>query len=324
MAPQDKLYLLAGNHDRKLVVGTHDGKFHLDEVACIALIRKYYRGDMEIIRTRDEEKLEECSIIVDVGGKTEITANQVRFDHQHTIAGVKDDNSEYYENGVMYSSIGKLAKWLYEDEYNKPWLDFLLKEFLYSVQACDNGQDYEALGLNPPIFNLTPYMNPTVIEGDSEEEQMRLFKQVVGMVTILIDRLFAKYNVDRNTLFMFENDLTKYDGSGIVILTSAPDFNQVVQYNNVVEPEKQIKLAVYPDFKYAKYRVHVIPKEVNNGDPIILFPKKWRGLKAGDLDAVTKIEKGYGVGANGCYASWRTLESAIKGAQKALALGETE
>ena len=82
MAPADKLIYLANlaNGDRRLYVGTHPNKFHLDEVAAIALIRKYYKGPMKVIRSRDWDDLKKCQIVVDVGGKNEITDDHVYFD----------------------------------------------------------------------------------------------------------------------------------------------------------------------------------------------------------------------------------------------------
>lgn len=55
----------------QLKVGTHDGVFHCDEVTACALLTKYsnkFKG-AQIIRTRNEKILDECDIVVDVGGK---------------------------------------------------------------------------------------------------------------------------------------------------------------------------------------------------------------------------------------------------------------
>ena len=58
-------------HPTSLKIGTHDGAFHCDEVTACALLTKYsnkFRG-AEIVRTRNPNVLDECDIIVDVGGK---------------------------------------------------------------------------------------------------------------------------------------------------------------------------------------------------------------------------------------------------------------
>lgn len=76
-------------------IGTHNGMFHCDEIfACFMLKQLPKYKDAEIIRTRDENLLSQCNIVVDVGGvynpKTE------RFDHHQrefneTLSSVRPD-----------------------------------------------------------------------------------------------------------------------------------------------------------------------------------------------------------------------------------------
>lgn len=52
-------------------IGTHDGKFHCDEVLACAML-KYFTKDFKgsnIKRSRDPKVWETCDILVDVGGK---------------------------------------------------------------------------------------------------------------------------------------------------------------------------------------------------------------------------------------------------------------
>lgn len=49
-------------------IGTHSGQFHCDEaLACFMLKQLPEYEDAEIVRTRDEEILQTCDIVVDVG-----------------------------------------------------------------------------------------------------------------------------------------------------------------------------------------------------------------------------------------------------------------
>lgn len=70
-------------------VGTHDGRFHADEVMATAILKKLY--DIEIVRTRDMETLSSLDIIYDVGDG--------EFDH-HNI------EKQYRENGTPYAACG--------------------------------------------------------------------------------------------------------------------------------------------------------------------------------------------------------------------------
>ena len=69
----------------RIMIGTHDGTFHCDEVlACWMLkqLPKFKRA--EIIRTRDAVKLSQCDIVVDVGGIYDPESQ--RFDHHQRYA----------------------------------------------------------------------------------------------------------------------------------------------------------------------------------------------------------------------------------------------
>lgn len=63
-------------------IGTHSGTFHCDEALACAMLKTLdpYAGQaVSIVRTRDGETLDKCSIVVDVGGIYD--AQKKRFDH---------------------------------------------------------------------------------------------------------------------------------------------------------------------------------------------------------------------------------------------------
>ncbi|CDJ59868.1 melanocyte proliferating gene 1, putative [Eimeria maxima] len=62
------------------VIGTHDGRYHLDEIlACTMLLSLKEFKNSRICRSRDNNDLEKCSILVDVGGEYNLKNNH--FDH---------------------------------------------------------------------------------------------------------------------------------------------------------------------------------------------------------------------------------------------------
>lgn len=65
---------------RKFKIGTHDGFFHADDVLALALLKRMFWCDFEIVRTRDKAILDSCDILVDVGGKYD---GKKYFDHHH-------------------------------------------------------------------------------------------------------------------------------------------------------------------------------------------------------------------------------------------------
>lgn len=62
------------------VIGTHDGKFHCDEVLACALLKLLPQySDATIKRTRNQTILDTCDVVVDVGGVFD--PKNHRYDH---------------------------------------------------------------------------------------------------------------------------------------------------------------------------------------------------------------------------------------------------
>jgi uncharacterized UPF0160 family protein len=62
------------------LIGTHSGTFHCDEALAVFLLRLLPTyANAELVRTRDQAQLDECTIVVDVGGVYDHA--QLRYDH---------------------------------------------------------------------------------------------------------------------------------------------------------------------------------------------------------------------------------------------------
>ena len=60
------------NRANNLVIGTHDGVFHSDEIIAIALWLWQNNIDINsvnIVRSRDKRDIESCDILIDVGNE---------------------------------------------------------------------------------------------------------------------------------------------------------------------------------------------------------------------------------------------------------------
>lgn len=82
---------------RCFIIGTHNKFFHSDDVvACAMLCLLHEKRKIEIVRTRDEQILQECNICVDIGGGA--------FDHH------MPDFNKVRENKIPYASAGLVWK----------------------------------------------------------------------------------------------------------------------------------------------------------------------------------------------------------------------
>ncbi len=110
-----------------LVVGTHSGGFHADDVLAVAMLREFVDAEATIVRSRELDRLARCDVVVDVGGEFD-TARR-RFDHHQTD----------YEG--PRSSAGMVLDWLEQETAVDTALAATLRaELVDYVDDVDNGR----------------------------------------------------------------------------------------------------------------------------------------------------------------------------------------
>lgn len=116
-----------------MLIATHDGPFHADDVMAVAALLLEY-PHAKVVRTRDPAALAKADIVVDVGAV--YNALNDRFDHhQKGRAGGR-------ANGVLYSAFGLVWKHHGRALADNPDVWRLVDERLVSpIDALDNGQD---------------------------------------------------------------------------------------------------------------------------------------------------------------------------------------
>ena len=148
-------------------VGTHDGRFHADDVIAVALLF-YLHSECEtkLMRTRDPAILEKCSHVVDVGGQYDLASN--RFDHHQVECNERFPGHDVplSASGLVYRDLGRqiIDKMLVENQSDLKTTvdlerDMLIKQvyesvysrFMKEIDAVDNGylqyskDDYETV-----------------------------------------------------------------------------------------------------------------------------------------------------------------------------------
>src|SRR5512133_1817579 len=116
-----------------MLIGTHGGKFHADEVFACATLQLLY-PDANIIRTRDLSTLRTCNIRVDVGSRYDFCNND--FDHH------QNGFEEVRPNGIKYSSFGLIWRHFGLKVCNNDSELFQLLDdrLVQPIDASDNGQ----------------------------------------------------------------------------------------------------------------------------------------------------------------------------------------
>uniref|UniRef100_A0A1B0D999 Uncharacterized protein n=1 Tax=Phlebotomus papatasi TaxID=29031 RepID=A0A1B0D999_PHLPP len=151
------LEIMSESSEKVKTIGTHDGRFHCDEaLACFMLQRLDQYKDAEIIRTRKDDILDTCDIVVDVGSVFDKEKN--RFDHHQqsfsdTLSSLRPEFGKNYN--VRLSSAGLIYVYFGEDiisailqqesglELDKKSLMMIYRmiyeKFIQEIDAIDNG-----------------------------------------------------------------------------------------------------------------------------------------------------------------------------------------
>ena len=132
-------------------IGTHNGAFHVDEILACAMLKKLPEyADAEIIRTRDPKILDECDIVVDVGGVFDPKTH--RYDHHqksftHSMSTLIPESpfvTKLSSAGLVYVHFGKkLIAQIIEKPESDPLVETIFvkvyKKFMEEIDANDNG-----------------------------------------------------------------------------------------------------------------------------------------------------------------------------------------
>ncbi|KAF7248005.1 hypothetical protein EG68_09320 [Paragonimus skrjabini miyazakii] len=167
---------MPSNNCAKLRIGTHNGKFHADElVACAMLKQLPEYADAEIVRSRDQSVLSTCTVVVDVGGVFDPVTH--RYDHHQrgfelTFKSFFKDSEwdiKLSSAGLVYVHFGPqiLANVIGVQE-SDPMISVLFTKiydrFIVELDAIDNGipmtEDNVKYTINTGLSARVGLLNP--------------------------------------------------------------------------------------------------------------------------------------------------------------------
>ncbi|MDO8659700.1 MAG: MYG1 family protein [Candidatus Parcubacteria bacterium] len=293
--------------NKKLV--THNGSFHADDVFATATLGLYLekKGEVfEVIRTRDEELINNADYVFDVGGIYD--EEKKRFDH-HQIGGAGKRN-----NGIEYSSFGLIWKKFGIDICeNKKVVDAVDKKLVAPIDAGDNG-----MNLVENKNEVSPYllqyfcsaMHPTWREEDLNKDEM--FLKSVEIAKIILSREIIQ---SKDAIMVEDKVIDIYNNSQdkrIIILDKNYPYGEIL--SNFSEP----LFVIYPR-EDGFYTVKAIRNDMNSFKNRKDLPSSWAGLRDEELQKITGVEDVVFCHRGLFITVAKTKEGAIELAKKALA-----
>lgn len=321
----------------KVVIITHSGKFHADEVFATAILQmRHPNAEIEIVRTRDEEEIEkaynsqEIAYIIDVG--SEYNPRKLKFDHhQWTMGGrmVRINHIPYASFGLVYIEyaleiIKDLVGYAIKATQDKKNLiaqkayESVDEKLVSIIDANDNG--YMIKGQNPDSINpgnIIYDFNPvSIFETKSSDEK---FIEAVSFAKKIVMNLFCKEiekafdNIELQRCI--DEQLTE-DNDEILILPKEMSYHKLVFKNQ--EKTRNLKYIISPGSSASEYSVIAVPLHKGTKELRKPFPQSWATLRDRKLEIESGVE-----GAIFCHSTlfiaiFKTLEGAIQAAKISL------
>ncbi len=258
-----------------MIIATHNGKFHADDVFGVALLTSLF-PQAQVIRTRDQALLDSADIVLDVGGVYDVATK--RFDHHQRSSGARP-------NGILYSAFGLLWQ-----QYGPDFCDGddavwqkIDSRLVKAIDAVDNGQD---------LFTLTDFrtapLDISAVLGlfnpisDAEDFDGQ-FLVAVELARTLLNRFKAKYV---HTLAAEREFVAAYEASPdkrFVVL------DKFIPHGSVSTAQSALLFTVFPGAT-GNWTLQTVKPEGSQFGSRKELPLAWRGLNDAALAEVTGVD----------------------------------
>lgn len=290
-------------------VGTHPGNFHADDVFAVAVLGLAH-GAIEVVRTREEARLAECDVRVDVGGRSDPATGD--FDHhQRGGAGERANGIRYASFGLVWREHGPALAG--GDEAAAASID---ERIVQGVDANDNGQTIATSLVDDvrpmSVSGVVGGMNPSWDESQTPEELDARFAEAVVLATGVLERELAGAAAFGRARALVEAAMGRAADPRIIELDRNMPWREAV-----VNGAPDALLVLYP--KTDGWGMQAVPKELGDFANRLDLPAAWAGLSDDALAEVTGVPDAVFAHSSRFYASAGSREGILALAALALA-----
>lgn len=276
-----------------ILVATHDGPFHADDVMAFALLRTFHAPDAAVVRTRDPERIAAADIVIDVGGAYD--PGQGRFDHHQAS----------YQG--PWSSAGMVLDWLERtDRLDGELAATLREQAMDYLDAVDNGRTEPRPGV--PCF-------PKIVEALNQPARSHAafdaaYLQAAEFAAAWLRGLQAAHEqvVQARTDVRRAMDRAVEAGARVVELDAYVPWK--VPYFASGGADHPTDYVLHPGTD-GSWRVVAIPPRLGSMDQRRPLPEAWAGLTDEALEAVTGVPGSVFCHKNRFIAVFRSRDAAV-------------
>ena len=323
------------------IIAVHSGVFHADEVLASLLIKFHPNYPKScIIRSRNQEILNKCDIVCDVGGI--INPKTFRFDHHMSdFKEVFDEKNEKFKE-IKLSSAGLVFKYLgkeilenilkknnlYENniKHIDEMINLIYSSFILIIDANDNGINAYPSNVIPKFVDCTNFsnrigrLNPEWYLTDVDVNLR--FKQAWDIAEEELNYHIMKYAKGYFLAYdIVEDSVKKFLDKEYFILDRFVPWKKIlydIEKKLNIEGKFLFVVSQRDSQSDDKFSVTTIPKNEGSFEFRKGLPKKWRGLRSEELENVSGIKDMVFVHSSGFIGFMKNMDAAMKCVEIAL------
>ena len=275
-----------------VLVATHDGPFHADDVMAYALVRTFWDDEADVVRTRDPAKIAAATIAIDVGGSYDPA--RLRFDHHQAT----------YQGPL--SAAGMVLDWLAGADRIPPELASGLRTgFMEYLDAVDNGRT--APDPTVPCF-------PRIVEALNQPAKTHAafdhgYRQAAAFAELWLRGLVADHEKRLNAQLVVREAMDRAAAAGSRII-ELPEYVpwKGVYFDNGGETHPT-DYVLHPGTD-GSWRIVAIPPRPGDFGQKRPLPEAWAGLSDAALEAASGVPGAVFCHKNRFIAVFKTREAA--------------
>lgn len=261
-----------------MLIATHNGSFHADEVFAIAAM-KLLPEPVEVLRTRNRDEFAEADLRIDVGFSYDPSSGD--FDHHQR------EFDLVRENGVGYASFGLIWR-----EYgaricgDAEVADAVEQTLVQPVDANDTGQQISQSlidGIRPMNVNaVIGGFNSRWDEDLTEDQERERFDAALELAGGILEREIASATSGLKAVRLVREAIADAKDPRIIELTQNVPWKQVV-----VTEAPEALFVIYP--KRQGFGLETVPEQLGTFENRLDLPAAWAGLEKDELVELTGV-----------------------------------
>jgi uncharacterized UPF0160 family protein len=279
-----------------MIIATHSGKFHADDVWAAAVLNLMFPGS-ELVRTRDPAVIARADFAVDVGGVWD--PEKGRFDHhQKGFQGARASGVVYASAGLVWTEYGPRCVSLVAEQAGHALSLAQAAEIAHAIDAdlvqyldmSDTGAARNApgsYGLSAIISGFNPGWLDEQAAGSAEAAdlmRMTRFRQAMDIATDIL-RNGVLYRVGALLAVQQVRRSQRMDDGRLLFLE-----NSALPWASIVRNEMpQVLFVISHSMAEQRYMLHTVPSAPESFDARKDLPPHWAGLQGDELAAATGV-----------------------------------